>query len=346
MEPATILLKQKTHTLTVAGGGSWGTAIAAWLAGNGHRTRLWARSASVVDEINSSHRNSAYLPQFELPPQLSAHTSIVEALQESSAVVVVVPSHAFREILALISAQLGQMDVTQKPVVIWGTKGFVPHTGQLLGEIANKILGDSAVTAVLSGPSFAAEIVTGLPAALVVATNNTERADSIADWFRNDVVRIYTNPDMTGVQLGGAVKNVLAIAAGISDGLGFGVNARTALITRGLAEMRRLGKIMGASETTLTGLAGMGDLILTCSADLSRNRRVGLGLGQGKSLEAVLQEIGQEAEGVHAARDLHQLRVKLDVAMPISTQVYRILFKGLSASDAVRELLLRDAGTE
>ena len=334
------------HKLTVVGGGSWGTAIAAWLARNGHVTRIWARSDSVVDDINLHHQNSRFLPDVNLPEALTAFKRLDEAMEGSSGVVLVVPSHAFEENLTAISQNLSRMRFRPKPVVVWGTKGFQPDSGRLLSEVADSILGNNAFTAVLSGPSFAVEIVAELPAALVVGTHAKDQAESIADWFRNDLVRIYASSDMVGVQLGGALKNVIAIAAGVSDGLGFGINARTALMTRGLAEMCRLGQAMGAKEGTLMGLAGMGDLILTCSGDLSRNRRVGLGLGQGRRMEDILKDIGQEAEGIRTAKAVNGLRQRMKVDMPISTQVYRLLFEGLSALDAVHELMLRDSAKE
>ena len=338
--------QQSPTTLTVLGGGAWGTAIAAWLARNGHIVRQWARSSAVVNEINSSQTNHRYLPNISLPDQITAYSSLDEAMRSSSGVVLVVPSLAFDSVMREVAKNLGAMNQSHKPFVVWGTKGLEPGTGRLLSELAENILGGSAHSAVLSGPSFALEISAGLPAALVIGSKASEEVESVADWFRNDVVRIYTNCDVVGIQLGGAVKNVIAIAAGVSDGLNLGVNARSALITRGLAEMRRLNVALGGQDETLMGLAGMGDLILTCSDNKSRNRRTGLGLGLGKPLNQILIEIGQEAEGVHAAKEVHKLSAKLNVEMPITRQVFRMLFKSLPASDAVKELLARDPAQE
>ena len=340
------MVQQSPTTLTVLGGGAWGTAIAAWLARNGHTVRQWARSSTVVNEINSSQTNHRYLPNISLPNQITAYSSLDEAMRSSSGVVLVVPSLAFDSVMREVAKNLDAMSQLHKPFVVWGTKGLEPGTGRLLSDLAENILGDSAHSAVLSGPSFALEISAGLPAALVIGSKVSEDVESVADWFRNDVVRIYTNRDVVGIQLGGAVKNVIAIAAGVSDGLNLGVNARSALITRGLAEMRRLNLALGGQDETLMGLAGMGDLILTCSDNKSRNRRTGLGLGLGKPLNQILMEIGQEAEGVHAAKEVHKLSEKLNVEMPITRQVFRMLFKSLPASDAVKELLARDPAQE
>lgn len=340
------MVQQSPKTLTVLGGGAWGTAIAAWLARNGHTVRQWARSSAVVNEINFSQTNHRYLPNISLPNQITAYSSLDEAMRSSSGVVIVVPSLAFDSVMREVAKNLNAMSQLHKPFIVWGTKGLEPGTGRLLSDLAENILGDSAHSAVLSGPSFALEISAGLPAALVIGSKVSEEIESVADWFRNDVVRIYTSRDVVGIQLGGAVKNVIAIAAGVSDGLNLGVNARSALITRGLAEMRRLNLALGGQDETLMGLAGMGDLILTCSDNKSRNRRTGLGLGLGKPLNQILMEIGQEAEGVHAAKEVHKLSEKLNVEMPITRQVFRMLFKSLPASDAVKELLARGPAQE
>ena len=332
--------------LTVLGGGAWGTAIAAWLSQSHHEVRQWCRCAQTVEEINRNHTNSRYLPGVALPRNLTACTSLPESMANSSGIVLVVPSHAFEAVLTETSKNLHLMNTARKPVIVWGTKGLAPDSGQLLDSVVEHHLGTRVYSAVLSGPSFAKEIAAGLPAALVVGSKAASELENIANWFRNDAIRIYTSTDIVGVQLGGAVKNVIAIAAGISDGLELGANARSALITRGLAEMRRLNKAMGGSDETLMGLAGVGDLILTCSDNQSRNRRTGIGLGQGKKLEFILNEIGQEAEGVRAAKELHELGSQLNVEMPITVQVYRILFEELSAMEAVKELLSRDPRQE
>jgi len=235
---------------------------------------------------------------------------------------------------------------SEPPQICWGTKGFESGTGLLLSEVFDQVLGHTAQPAVLSGPSFATEVAQRLPTALTVAARNETVADTVASWFRDNRTRVYTSTDLSGVQLGGAIKNVMAIAAGISDGLGFGANARAALITRGLTEMSRLGIVLGGQVETFMGLTGMGDLILTCTDDQSRNRRLGLGIGKGKSKEDMLSEIGQEAEGINTTRELYRKSAVTAVEMPITEQVYKVLFEDLDPTLAVTALLSRQARTE
>ena len=231
-------------------------------------------------------------------------------------------------------------------ILAWATKGLEPGSGKLLSQVAIEVLGGQHALAVISGPTFAREVALNMPTALTVASENEKAAEEVASWLRNERVRVYTSRDVAGVQLGGAIKNVMAIAAGISDGLGFGANARAALITRGLAELTRLGIAMGGQKETFMGLAGAGDLILTCTDDSSRNRRVGLALGQGRKLPEILADLGQEAEGVATSRELYQLAKKLKVEMPIIEQIYRVLYENLAPQSAVEALLKREPRQE
>ena len=275
------------------------------------------------------------------PPGLQLTADFESAVRDAQNFLVVVPSHAFPQTIERLHA----VNDRSKQLV-WGTKGLAPGGGRLLGEVAREICGDSAALAVISGPSFAGEVARGLPAALTLASRSLEDAERLAAWFRNERMRVYSSDDLAGVQLGGAIKNVMAIATGISDGMGLGANSRAAVITRGLAEMTRLGQAMGGRMETFMGLTGVGDLILTCTDDQSRNRRVGLGLGRGERLDSILASIGQEAEGVDAARELHLRSMSLDVEMPITDQVYRVLYEDVAPQAAVEALLSRDATQE
>jgi len=236
--------------------------------------------------------------------------------------------------------------ISDQLLIAWGTKGFDPGSGMLLSDVVYDVFGSTATRAVISGPSFAGEVARGLPTALTVAADDGFAAERIVEWLRNDRVRAYTNEDLAGVQLGGAIKNVMALAAGISDGLGFGANARAALITRGLAELMRLGVALGGQMHTFTGLAGVGDLVLTCTDNQSRNRRVGIGLGAGKSLQTILKEIGQEAEGVKTVKELYLKAADLGVDMPITEQVYKVIYENLTPQRAVDELFRREPKPE
>jgi glycerol-3-phosphate dehydrogenase (NAD(P)+) len=329
-------------TITVFGAGSWGTALAILLARNGISTVLWSHNPEHAAQMRVERQNLRYLPASRFPPALEVTADFSQAVRSTTgAVLVAVPSHAFRETVerlpALLSPDCG---------LIWATKGLDPKKGCLLHEVAIEILGTETALAVLSGPTFAAEVAAGLPSALTVASISMTFANRIVSWLHNTNFRAYTSDDIVGVQLGGASKNVLAIAAGVADGLGYGANARAALITRGLAEMMRLGIAMGARMETLTGLAGVGDLILTATDNQSRNRRFGLGLGQGKSRATVSAEIGQEIEGILTAKLVNELALRYGVEMPITTQVYRILYEGLTPAEAVNNLLLREPKPE
>jgi glycerol-3-phosphate dehydrogenase (NAD(P)+) len=326
--------------IAVLGAGAWGTALSVLLARNGHPVWLWGNDPDQIERMRRERVNAIGLPGVTLPLNIELRAELTQVVRAAADFLVAVPSHAFRSLLEALRSEI-------KPAatVVWATKGLEPQSGRLLGEVAEELLG-SAALAVVSGPTFAGEVARGLPTALTVAARDTAVAERAGAWLRNERVRVYTSDDMAGVQLGGAIKNVIAIAAGISDGLGFGANARTALITRGLAELTRLGVRMGGKPETFMGLTGAGDLILTCTDNTSRNRRVGLGLGQGRKLDAVLAEIGQEAEGVATARELYRLSEKLKIEMPITEQVYRVLYEALAPQTAVEALLKRDPRRE
>ncbi|MDP7193125.1 MAG: NAD(P)H-dependent glycerol-3-phosphate dehydrogenase [Arenicellales bacterium] len=330
--------------VAVLGAGSWGTALALLSARCGRRVLLWSPEQDQVSEMVATASNERYLPGIPFGPNITATADLAAVTEATRDLVVAVPSHAFRPVLgALAGCRSGDSGDLR---ICWGAKGFEPASGLLLSEVFAEVLGESATPVVVSGPSFAGEVAQGLPTALTVAAATESQAETVAGWFRDERTRVYTSTDMRGVQLGGAIKNVMAIAAGISDGLGFGANARAALITRGLAEMIRLGKALGGQADTFMGLTGIGDLILTCTDDQSRNRRVGLGVARGHNLGQVLDQIGQEAEGVNTTRVLHRKSQEMAVEMPIAEQVYQVLFEGLDPSRAVSTLLSRDPRPE
>lgn len=325
----------------VLGAGSWGTALAIQLARAGARVRLWARDRRHAGAIAAARVNDAYLPEFELPTQIEVTDDLRAAVADSSIVLVVVPSHAFRETLQI----LDQVGLERKRLA-WATKGFEIDTGRLPHQIASEIFGSASPGAVLSGPTFAAEVAAGLPSALTVASTDSDYARRLARDIATDTFRAYTSSDVIGVEVGGATKNVFAIGAGLCDGLGFGANTRIALITRGLAEMTRLGVQLGARRETFMGLAGIGDLVLTCTDDQSRNRRFGLALARGSTAQTAMREIGQVVEGYFAARAVHEVAAANNVDMPIIEQIYRVLYEGQSARDGARELMQRPLSDE
>lgn len=331
--------QRELQSIAVVGAGSWGTALGSWLARNGHDVRIWDIDQTVISDIDHNHRNTRYLPDCELPDNLLGVDQLEDAMRSCSTVVVAVPSRVFEPALQSVASNLHVMDSGKSPVVIWGTKGFASESGELLSEVADQVLGQSVIAATIAGPSFAYEVMRGMPTGFHLASKSIDNLESIANLFRNQTSLVYTTTDIIGVQIGGATKNVIAIAAGISDGLGFGINTRALLISRGFAEMNRLNVAMGGKTETLMGLSGLGDLLLTCSGDLSRNRQLGLGLGSGKQLDAILEEIGQEVEGLQSARETYQLGKKLDVFMPMTERVYRILYEDLPPVEAAQELL-------
>lgn len=326
--------------VAVLGAGSWGTALAVVLARNGSDVTLWGHDAARLALLAHERCNARYLPGVEFPPNLALDDDLTRVARTHARLLVVVPSSAFRATLTALAPAL-----TPAAQIAWATKGLEPGTMHLLSTVFGEVLG-ARPAAVISGPTFARELARGLPAALTVAARDRAYADTIAQWLRNDHIRVYTNTDVTGVEVGGALKNVMAIAAGISDGLGYGANARAALITRGLAEMTRLGLRLGGHKETFMGLTGIGDLILTCTDDQSRNRQVGLGLGRGETLAHITARLGQVAEGIATAAEVYRLGQRLGVEMPITTQVYRVLNEGVTARSAVRELLAREAKAE
>lgn len=327
--------------VSVLGAGSWGTALSMLIARNGFPVRLWDIDPGHVEAMRDRRENPRYLPGIPFPDGLDVYSDIAAASGGAGGVLVVVPSHAFRATLQRIAPLFPD----GMPLLAWGTKGFDKERSVLLSEVAAELM-PGAIRAVVSGPSFAGEVARGLPTALTVAADTRDAAETVAGWLRGGHVRVYTNDDIAGVQLGGAIKNVMAVAAGISDGLGFGANARAALITRGLAEMNRLGVALGGKPQTFMGLTGVGDLVLTCTDDQSRNRRAGIGLGRGKPLEEVLEEIGQAVEGVKTVHELYAMARRLDVDMPITEQVYRVVYEGLPPARAVETLLQREPKSE
>ena len=324
------------HSIAVLGTGSWGTALAILCSKNGETTYLWGRDEAQINEMQAISSNARYLPDIPFPEPLRPVSQLEAALSSVRDILVVVPSHAFPEMLLKIKPLL-------KPQqrVIWATKGFEPGTGKLLHEVVNQILGTDVLTAVISGPTFAREVAKGLPTAVTVASSSQAFANEIANRFHNDMFRAYTSHDVCGVEIGGAVKNVLAVAAGIADGLGFGANARAALITRGLHEMMLLGVALGGERDTFMGLTGLGDLVLTCTDNQSRNRRFGLALGRGESMENAIASIGQVVEGVKTTREVKEIAQRNNVEMPITQEVYSVLYEHRHPKDAVHSLLMR-----
>ena len=329
-------------SVTVLGAGSYGTALAICLARNNTPTVLWGRDARQLSVMADSRQNERYLPGAPFPEALSIESDLATAIAQSRDILVVVPSHAFKGMLEQLAPLLHD---SQR--IVWATKGLEPGSGRLLKEVALEVLGDKYPLAVLSGPTFAKEMAAGLPTAISLSSTDDEFIDAMAAKLHcARSFRVYKNPDFTGVQLGGAVKNVIAIGAGLADGLGLGANARTALITRGLAELTRLGVQAGAQPETFMGMAGLGDLVLTCTDNQSRNRRFGLALGKGTSVDNAMEEIGQVVEGYRNTEEVVILARKLDVEMPICEQIYAVLYEGKSPKDAALALLGRELKSE
>ena len=321
--------------IAVLGAGSWGTALAILLSSSGQPVRLWGHLKAEVDALAEDRENRQFLPGVAFPDGLVPETDLQAALNGASEVLIAVPSHAFRSVTGAIQPLL-----EDHPGIAWATKGFEPGSQRLLSDVAAEQLPGRDL-AVISGPTFAGEVARGLPTAITVAATTPQHAERMASLLHTSWFRAYTSDDLIGVQVGGASKNVLAIAAGIADGLGFGANTRAALITRGLTEIMRLGLKLGGKSETFMGLAGLGDLLLTCTDNQSRNRRMGLALAEGLSLDTARERIGQEVEGVHAAQEVCTLAQRQQVEMPISEQVYRVLYEGLDPKTAVHNLLDR-----
>jgi glycerol-3-phosphate dehydrogenase (NAD(P)+) len=335
-----VMPSRRVVPMTVIGAGSWGTALAVHLAREGLATQLWGRDPAQLDAMRSARRNQRYLPDCVFPDSLQVTNDLRQALKGARDALIAVPSHAFRETLEIIEPHLGP-----DTRVAWATKGFEVATGLLPHQVAQQILG-ARPGAVLSGPTFAREVGAGLPTAMTVASTDERFAKELAFSLSGPSFRAYTQTDLIGVEVGGAVKNVIAIGSGIADGMGFGANTRVALITRGLAEMMRLGVKLGAVRETFMGLAGLGDLVLTCTDDQSRNRRFGMALGRGQSLSEAQSAIHQVVEGLPAARAVYDVAQRLQVEMPICHEIYGVTHEGKQVRAAVQALMGRVVRSE
>lgn len=334
-------MSQNKSKIAILGAGSWGTALAALIARHGYPAVLWGRDANLVKNIDQHHENTRYLPGIPLPESLHASIDLAAAVKDADWVLVVVPSHAFTDTLHLLAPL--------RPAgagIAWATKGFEPGSGRFLHEVAEDILGPDVPLAVVTGPSFAKEVALGLPTAVTVHGHDGAFTKAVAAAMHGPAFRAYTGEDMIGAELGGAMKNVLAVATGVADGMELGLNARAGLITRGLNEMLRLAAVIGAKPETLMGLAGLGDLVLTCTGDLSRNRRLGLALGRGQSLEDAVREIGQVVESVQTADEVMRQAERHGIDLPISSAVRAVLHGDLSPADGLRRLLAREQKPE
>ncbi len=327
--------------VAVLGAGSWGTALASLLARNGHRTMLWGRDAAQVRSINETHENTRYLPGIALPEQLTASTDLPATVRDADLILVVTPSHAFHETVRMLAAHR-----KAGVGVSWATKGFEPGSGRFLHEVAADILGDDVPLAVVTGPSFAKEVTQGLPTAVTVHSDDPGFAQQVAEALHGPAFRAYTGNDMMGAELGGAMKNVLAVATGIADGMALGLNARAGLITRGLNEMLRLNQALGGRAETLMGLAGLGDLVLTSTGDLSRNRRLGLALGKGQSIKEAVSAIGQVVESIQTCDEVMRLAARFDMDLPISALVQKVLHEQITPQEGLKMLLSREQKPE
>ena len=331
--------------ITIIGAGAWGTALAASLAAN-HKVTLWARQAELIRAMRSTHMNKRYLPDVQLPAKIEFSSDFDAALADAELVIIALPMAALRSTLEkLVKSPRFKSEGAGFGVVL-ACKGFEAETSKLPHQVVAEVLPAGYHYGVLSGPSFALEVARGLPTALTFASADEEFARSTAKALHHARLRIYASTDVVGVEVGGAVKNVMAIASGICDGMGLGQNARAALLSRGLAEITRLGLKLGGRVETLGGLSGLGDLILTCTGDLSRNRRVGLMLAQHHDLSEILRRLRHVAEGVFTAREVHHLAQRMEVAMPISEAVYRILYEGIPPAEMIVELLNRAPNSE
>jgi len=325
-----------THAFTVLGAGSWGTALAMQLARAGHQTRLWSHSGEHVAAMQDANSNERFLPGISFHANLTCHADLAQCIQFADTLLIVVPSHAFREMIKKIKPYL-----TKQHRVCWGTKGLEKGSRKLLHQIVFEELGMKIPIAAISGPTFANEVAHDLPGAISIASEDQDFAQQLAAALHSKHFLTYTSTDIIGVEIGGAAKNVMAIAAGIADGMGFGTNTRAALITRGLNEIMHLGVALGGHRETFMGLSGLGDLVLTCSDDQSRNRRFGLALGRGLDLEQAKLDIAQVIEGIGSSETIFQLAQDNQVNMPITEQVYQVLHKGLAPKQAVRDLMDR-----
>lgn len=331
-------MERKKEKVAVLGSGSWGTALSLVLADNGHEVRLWGIVREQINEINEKHTNHTYLPDISLPENIVGYCSLEEALDGIDTVVLAVPTKAVREVAQKI------VELNPNPLtIVQVSKGIEPNTLKRISEMIEEEIPEKFLKSivVLSGPSHAEEVSLRHPTTVVVSSKNMEEAERIQDLFMNTNFRVYTNPDLVGVEIGGALKNIIALAAGISDGIGYGDNAKAALITRGLTEIARLGTKMGASPLTFSGLTGIGDLIVTCTSVHSRNWRAGNQLGKGKKLDEILENMGMVVEGVRTTKAAYQLAKKYDVKMPITEVLYQVLFDDLDPKVGVEMLMSR-----
>ncbi len=341
-------ISDEKPVITVIGAGSWGTALARLLSEKGIETRLWGHRYDHLQKIQAHHENKKYLPGFLLPENLKFCPSIKEAIATATVICIVVPSHVYRETFNRVLDQLAPGS-GRMPIFVSATKGIENESLQTMNQVMQDCLESRhqrAQTAILSGPSFAREVAAKVPTAITIGSTDEEVAKGLQDLFSTYYFRVYTSHDVIGLEISAALKNIIAIAAGICDGLAFGSNARAALITRGLAEMTRLGKALGAEEKTFYGLSGLGDLVLTCTGALSRNRHVGLELGKGKSIDEVLKDMSMVAEGVKTTKSVYRLTQRLRIEMPILEQVYQIIYEGKDCATAVKDLLDRDLKQE
>lgn len=325
--------------ICLLGAGAWGTALAIAFAGK-HQVSLWSRESDVAEDLRTTRENRRFFPGYRLPESVTVETDFVQAIAPADLLIVATPIAGLRPTIERL-AELGA-----RTPVLWVCKGFEASSGKLPHQVVRDILGETVAYGALSGPSFAEEVASGQPTAVSLAANDYALARRLAAELHTARLRIYANEDLVGVEVGGAVKNVLAIATGTCDGLGLGLNTRAALITRGLAEIARLGVALGAQRETFLGLSGVGDLILTCTGDLSRNRRVGLALAEGKSLAQILEDLGHVAEGVYTAREVDRLAARLGIDMPISSAVAAVLDGRLTAAGALEQLMSRDPKDE
>jgi len=331
--------------VAVIGAGSWGTAIAMVLSGKGVPTVLWGHNKEHQAALIKDRENKKYLPGFSFSPALEITSNLQEAVTDSDVICMVVPSHGYRAVFEELQPYLA--DTVS---IVSAVKGIENKTLMTMTQVMEDVLGinrkKSTILSVLSGPSFAKEVAQGLPTAVTIGCSEIEDAQNLQNIFGTKLFRVYAARDLIGLEISAALKNIVAIAAGISDGLGYGLNSRAALITRGLAEITRIGVAMGADSATFSGLSGLGDLVLTCTGDLSRNRSVGLKLGKGRKLPQVLEEMQMVAEGVKTTKSVHGLMQKMGVDMPILEQVYKILYKNKDCSTAVTDLLTRELKVE
>lgn len=324
--------------ITVLGAGSYGTSLSIAIARNGAKVVLWGHEPEHIAMLEADRANHAFLPNIDFPQTLVVTSDLKDAVTASRDILVVVPSHVFGDVLKQVKPFLAK-----DSRLSWATKGLEADTGRLLYEVAREILGNEIPLAVFSGPTFAKELAEGMPTAISVSATDSAFQKYLQNIMHCErSLRVYANADFIGMQLGGAVKNVIAIAAGMSDGIGFGANARTALITRGLAELTRLGMALGADKETFMGMAGLGDLVLTCTDNQSRNRRFGLALGQGKALEDAINTIPQVVEGYRNTKEVYILAKRIGVEMPITEQLFQVLYQGKTARAAAKDLLARE----